>query len=194
MAYINNILVFVEEEEVTRGVEVSKHPVEQGLNITDNIKRDPITIQLSGEIVGEKAPLFLKMLTLWHQTGSYVKYIGRNIISNAVITSFDTGHTIDIKGGCSFRMSIEEIRVTKPAYIPTKNVNSNSKKSTKSGTQQVKKNTKETWHTVKSGDTLWGIAAKYYGNGSQYNKIYKANTKLIKDPNKISIGWKLLIP
>lgn len=190
MAYINNIQVFVEEEEVTRGVEISSHPVEQGLNITDNIKRDPITIQLSGEIVGEKAPLFLKMLTLWHQSGSYVKYIGRNIISNAVITSFDTGHTIDIKGGCSFRMSIEEIRVAKPAYVAP----SATKKSTKSGTQQVKKNKKETWHRVKAGDTLWGLAVKYYGDGTKFNTIYKANTARIKSPDKIYVGQLMLIP
>ena len=26
-------------------------------------------------------------------------------------------------------------------------------------------------HTVVSGDTLWGIAKKYYGNGAQYTKI-----------------------
>lgn len=190
MAYINNLLIFVEEEEVTRGVEISSHPVEQGLNITDNIKSDPITIQLSGEIVGNKAPLFLKMLTLWHQTGSYVKYIGRNIINNAVITSFDTGHTIDIKGGCSFRMSIQEIRVAKPAYVAP----STTKKSTKSGTQQVKKNTTNTYHRVKAGDTLWGIAVKYYNDGRQFRKIYEANKGLIKDINKISIGMPLVIP
>ena len=190
MAYINNIQIFTEEEEVTRGVEISSHPVEQGLNITDNIKREPVAIHLTGEIVGEKAPLFLKMLTLWHQTGSYVKYIGRNIISNAVITSFETEHTIDIKGGCSFRMSIEEIRVAKSAYVAP----STTKKSTKSGTQQVKKNTKETWHHVKSGETLWKIAEKYYGDGSKYVNIYRANTSRIKNPNTIYPNQRILIP
>ena len=39
-------------------------------------------------------------------------------------------------------------------------------------------------HTVQSGDTLWGIAKKYYGNGSQYQKIVSANPS-IKNPNLI---------
>ena len=35
-------------------------------------------------------------------------------------------------------------------------------------------------HTVVSGDTLWGIAKKYYWNGAQYTKIYGANSGTIE--------------
>lgn len=47
-------------------------------------------------------------------------------------------------------------------------------------------------HTVQSGDTLWGIAKKYYGNGAQYPKIASANS--IANPNVISAGQVLSIP
>lgn len=47
-------------------------------------------------------------------------------------------------------------------------------------------------HTVQSGDTLWGIAKKYYGNGGQYQKIASANG--IANPNVISVGQVLSIP
>ena len=47
-------------------------------------------------------------------------------------------------------------------------------------------------HTVQSGDTLWGIAKKYYGNGAQYPKIASANS--IANPNVISVGQVLSIP
>lgn len=40
-------------------------------------------------------------------------------------------------------------------------------------------------YTVKKGDTLWAISAKYYGAGAQYTKIYGANTDKISNPNLI---------
>ena len=46
-----------------------------------------------------------------------------------------------------------------------------------------------------SGDCLWNIAKKYYGDGSQYTKIYEANKGTIgSNPNLIKPGQKLVIP
>ena len=47
-------------------------------------------------------------------------------------------------------------------------------------------------HTVQSGNSLWGIAKKYYGNGAQYPKIASANS--IVNPNIIHVGQVLSIP
>lgn len=49
-------------------------------------------------------------------------------------------------------------------------------------------------HTVQKGDTLWGIAKKYYGSGGQYQKIFQANSGKIKNPNLIYPGQVLTIP
>ncbi|MFF1909233.1 LysM peptidoglycan-binding domain-containing protein [Kitasatospora sp. NPDC058218] len=35
-------------------------------------------------------------------------------------------------------------------------------------------------YTVKSGDTLWGIAEKYYGAGGLWQAIYSANRPVIE--------------
>ena len=48
-------------------------------------------------------------------------------------------------------------------------------------------------HTVQSGDTLWGIAKTYYGDGGQYTKIAAANPSM-KNPNLIYAGQVLTIP
>lgn len=48
-------------------------------------------------------------------------------------------------------------------------------------------------HTVQTGDTLWGLAKKYYGNGALYPKIVSANPG-IKNPNLIYDGQVLSIP
>ncbi len=47
-------------------------------------------------------------------------------------------------------------------------------------------------YTVVKGDTLWGIAKKYYGDGGKYPVIAKENS--IADPNRINIGQVLTIP
>ena len=51
-----------------------------------------------------------------------------------------------------------------------------------------------TTHTIKKGDTLWGIAKKYYGSGAQYTRIVEANRDVISDPNNVPIGTVLTIP
>jgi nucleoid-associated protein YgaU len=47
-------------------------------------------------------------------------------------------------------------------------------------------------YTVVHGDTLWGIALRFYGDGTQYRKI--ATTNKIKNPDWIVVGQKLVIP
>lgn len=49
-------------------------------------------------------------------------------------------------------------------------------------------------YTVKKGDTLWGIAKKYLGNGAKYTQIYDANKSIISNPNLIKVGQVLTIP
>ena len=49
-------------------------------------------------------------------------------------------------------------------------------------------------YTVKSGDTLWGIAKQFYGSGAKYTTIYNANKGKIKNPNLIYPGQVLKIP
>ena len=58
--------------------------------------------------------------------------------------------------------------------------------------------TPEDWqsdtYTVKSGDTLSGIAKSVYGNAGKYMVIFEANKPMLSDPNKIYPGQVLRIP
>ena len=49
-------------------------------------------------------------------------------------------------------------------------------------------------HTVQKGETLFGLARKYYGNQRQWRRIYQANRNRIADPQRIKAGMKLIIP
>jgi hypothetical protein len=49
-------------------------------------------------------------------------------------------------------------------------------------------------YEVKSGDNLSKISKQFYGEASEYMRIFYANRDKINDPDKIQIGQKLIIP
>lgn len=58
-------------------------------------------------------------------------------------------------------------------------------------------NTGKKVHTVKKGDTLWGISKKYFGSGSKWTTIYSVpeNKKTIgSNPDLIIPGQRIIIP
>ena len=49
-------------------------------------------------------------------------------------------------------------------------------------------------YTVKSGDTLSGIAKQHLGDANAYMKIYEANRDQLSDPDEIKPGQVLKLP
>jgi len=49
-------------------------------------------------------------------------------------------------------------------------------------------------YVTKSGDTLWNIAVRAYGDGFQWTKIYWANVKTFGNPDVIHSDVKIVIP
>lgn len=178
MAYINQYYVFVDSdgESTNRSVSISDHPVEEGMVITDHVKREPLEIRISGKLVGADAETVKTNLETLMKSGSYVRYIGKEILSNAVILSFDTSRSIKVDGGMSFDMTIREIRVAQSAYR-----NAATGKTIKSGTQQVVRRNQKIYHTVKKGDTLYSLSLMYYGSDAGYVKLYEANGDVIEN-------------
>jgi nucleoid-associated protein YgaU len=80
---------------------------------------------------------------------------------------------------------------------------SNKKSTVSTATKTVSSNKT---HTVQSGDCLWNIARKYYGNGTKWTTIYNTNKTVIENTAKkygrksssnghwIYPGTKLTIP
>lgn len=50
------------------------------------------------------------------------------------------------------------------------------------------------FYTVKAGDSLSKIAQQFYGNASDYMRIFDANKDKLRDPNRVEIGQQLVIP
>lgn len=121
MATINDIYIFVEDENVNRDTEITQHPVEEGLPTTSTIRAKPKTISLKGAIVGYgslSADDVIERIENLRTTGSLVKYKGRNTVGNYKIRNFDTSHPNTNTGGADFNMELVEVRITKSAYTP----------------------------------------------------------------------------
>lgn len=82
---------------------------------------------------------------------------------------------------------VRKVKVTIPKKTTT--TTTVKKKATTTSTSKktrttVKKTATKKTHVVKKGDTLWAISKKYYGKGSLYTKIYKANKSIIESTAK----------
>lgn len=49
-------------------------------------------------------------------------------------------------------------------------------------------------YVIEKGDTLYGIAKRFYGNGMKYPQLFEANREVIQDPDKIYPGQSIRIP
>lgn len=49
-------------------------------------------------------------------------------------------------------------------------------------------------HVVQRGETLRGLAKRYYKDPNKWRRIYEANRQRIANPNDIRVGMKLIIP
>jgi hypothetical protein len=49
-------------------------------------------------------------------------------------------------------------------------------------------------HVVKAGETLWGIAARYYGDGHQWRALAQRNGLSISDEPSLAVGLRLSVP
>lgn len=81
--------------------------------------------------------------------------------------------------------TLKEMLSQKTAYKPEIN---------KETVQAKTENKAQTIHTVKSGDTLYGLARTYYKDASKWFLIYEANKNKISNAREINVGQKLIIP
>jgi hypothetical protein len=144
-----------------------------------------------------KAPYWIVgKIKNWMVSGLPVKLVitGCHIDMYCTIESFDYSENGGDVGTYSYSITLKEYRAVKVSQI---NVNKATKKASvsKSGKTRVTNKATTQTYTVKSGDTLYDIAKKYYGSGSDYTKIYDANKKTMgSNPNLIYPGQVLTIP
>lgn len=189
MAKLGSYTIGVINEDSDFAVEATSHPVEKGVNITDHVKRELETFSMTGKVTGVNAAKAEAYFKNQMYGGKPVVYVGRSRLRNVLILNFKKSQHGKIANGFEFSVTLQEVRVAKSSVV---------RKATQSkGTQQKKPASKpaskNTYYVVRSGDTLWDIAKRYYGT-PDYRTIFNANTRIVRDPDLIYPGQKLMIP
>ena len=141
--------------------------------------------------VGDPLSLVEKIES-WRNSGEPCRVvIGRSLNMECTIESFSWGEQ-DATGDIYYTLSLKEYKriKIKKANITVETDPPKQRETKAPETNSGKK------YTVKSGDCLWNIAKKFYGNGAQYKKIVDANQQIFskRSPNLIYAGEVLNIP
>lgn len=136
-----------------------------------------------------KAPLwYVNTIETWRKSGKPIRVIITGVLNmECTIESFGYGEQ-DATGDIYYTIALKEHKkiTTKKATVNVTAV--------KASTRTAKTTVSGGKYTVVSGDCLWNIAKKFYGNGALYMKIYNANTNVLKNPNTLYAGQVLVIP
>jgi LysM repeat protein len=146
------------------------------------------------------ADYYEKMFRKAQKNKKVIRFIASNGITDDIsikvlVKSVSVTEKAGEEGDKYISLTLMEYKAPGKRYVavttPTAAVKQEDTSSTATATENPAVTEGKT-HTVQSGDTLWGLAKKYYGDGSQYPKIASANS--IANPNVISVGQVLMIP
>ncbi|MBC1307889.1 phage baseplate protein [Listeria booriae] len=163
MAKLAGIYITNETETFTPSVEVTQHPVEQGVAITDHVQKNNRTISVTGMLLAKDsatAERNYNTLLAKMESGAFVTYVGRTYAANYLITSMPKDYSI-VKNGFGISIELQQVRIAKSPWVKKKTtVQVKAKKST----AKPKTSTAKKFHKIKKGECYWILARKYGTN------------------------------
>ncbi|MCG7386872.1 LysM peptidoglycan-binding domain-containing protein [Paenibacillus sp. ACRRY] len=141
----------------------------------------------------------VKTIERWQKSGRPVRFIVTNTPINIAVTirSFEYEERGGEPGDVYYTLQLKEYTFIPNAKKSDPNASKTNISAAKVTTDPARPSTRTTptSYTVKSGDSLFKIAAKVYGNGDRWRDIYAKNKSVIgANPNAIKPGQKLVIP
>ena len=136
---------------------------------------------------------YISKINSWMQNKLPVRlYItGCDIVWFVTIESFQYSQSGGDVGTYDYSLTLKQYKSIRVIQLKIEDKKASAQKTSSRVNTQSKPKT----YTVKNGDCLWNIAKKYYGDGSQFMKIYNANKDVIgANYNLIYAGTVLTIP
>ena len=133
--------------------------------------------------------LYLEQLERWSDAGSPVRFLVSGTPTNAqvLVESVRYGER-DGTNDVYATLTLRQYRVPDTPVLDVSGGGVQSSREERSGAAR------ERAYTIQQGDTLWGIAQKYYGSGAAYKRLAEANQDVIQNPNLIYPGQTIVIP
>lgn len=128
---------------------------------------------------------YLTRLGSWLREGRVLRWLvsGTGVNAQVLLESLRYGEA-DGTNDVTATLKLRQYRLPQAPLVET------GSSERPSGTGAAQRRT----YTVVKGDSLWGIARKFYGDGSLYLRLAAANSAIIKNPNLIYPGQVLTIP
>lgn len=140
---------------------------------------------------------YIEKLRRWQRDKIPVRYIYANgsfTINEAVtIESFEYNET-DSSGDVYFKLSLKKYVFFAPRKMVVKKATSKTTAVKKTTPPRQNPKPKYKTYSLKKGDSLWKVAQKYTGKGSNYPALAKLNNIKPSQYRKLPIGLKLKIP
>ena len=133
--------------------------------------------------------VYLEQLEIWSDNGTVVRWMvsGTPVNAPVLIESIDQGER---DGTNDLYITIRMMQYRKPE-VPVLAVSGGGAQTSRDDSTGA---AQERTYTIQSGDTLWGIAKKFYGSGTEYKRLAQANQDQIQNPNLIYPGQTIVIP
>lgn len=145
------------------------------------------------------AEIYLRLFEAWRKSNEPVRLVivndeGVDISTLVLMESLGITENAGEEGDYVVSFGLTEYRpFGMKEVVITATPYTGAQKATVTGNSRAGSILKPDSHTVVKGDTLWGIAKKYLGDGARYPELVKANPQ-IKNPNLIFVGQVIRIP
>lgn len=141
MPYIKDVLIdVITKVSMPESSTTTDHALEDGEQITDHVKSNPITISLTGIMLDDAEEKVLK-LREYREKGEIIDFDYMTALKHVVITDFSRDYSAKDKDGYAFTMTLKQIKVAKVAQFVSVSVpvKQQTKAVSKKGRQQTKK-------------------------------------------------------
>lgn len=150
----NLILLVVKEETINESNQITTKPVEDGADISDHIRQDPVKIDLTATVAGDDAESIFQQLEEMRNAQEVFNYYGEQRLDpyeSMAIEGVSLSRNPQISNGHEIKISLKQVRVVEQKTTAVKlgkdpvtgqqaNTQSNRSRNNNTGTQNADQN------------------------------------------------------